>query len=145
MSKPSVKIQFLSPNSTAPFQASQGAAGIDLPAAVLGPIWVLPGGTLKVSTGLAIELPEGYCMDIRSRSGLSFKYGVEAFHGLIDSDYRGELQVLLKNSGTHPFMVANGDRIAQGVIRKIEPVELIVVESLSRTARGANGFGSTGV
>jgi len=99
-----------------------------------------------VPTGLRLEIPEGYEMQIRPRSGLSFKHGITLVNapGTIDSDYRGPLGVLLVNLGTEPYIVRHGDRIAQAVVAPVVQAEFNLTEELSETGRGAGGFGSTG-
>jgi dUTP pyrophosphatase len=104
-------------------------------------------GTEKVivETGISIEIPPGYEMQIRPRSGLAFKNRVHAFAGTIDSDYRGEIKILLMGESTGQVInVFHGDRIAQGIIRPVEQVEFVQVDELSDTQRGTGGFGSTG-
>ena len=107
-------------------------------------VYVLPNSTIRIPTGIHIELPEGYEAQIRPRSGLTSK-GIDAKFGTIDSDYRGEISVIQHNTTDTPFKIIHGDRIAQLVIAKYEQVELIEVKSLSSTERGEGGFGHTGV
>ena len=130
-----------------PAQQSTGAAGLDLVAAVEteAPVVLPPGARALIPTGLVLELPLGCEGQIRPRSGLALKHGVTVLNspGTIDSDYRGEVQILLVNLGTEPFEVRRGERIAQLVVASVTKVELVATGSLSRTKRGAGGFGST--
>ena len=125
-----------------PKYMTPGSAGFDLAASHDAYVW--PGDTKKVGTGLAFELPPHLEMQIRPRSGIS-KLGVHAFLGTIDSDYRGEVCVLLHNAGPERFYVKKGDRIAQGVISPVERVIFEEADDLEQTDRGAGGFGSTGI
>jgi dUTP pyrophosphatase len=125
---------------------TEGAAGMDLASAADGPVTIAPGQRLGVPTGWSMELPPGYEAQIRPRSGLALRQGVTVVNapGTIDSDYRGEIVVLLVNLGQEPHTIAPGDRVAQMVIA---PVSRAVVEEaveLSQTGRGAGGFGHTG-
>jgi dUTP pyrophosphatase len=124
------------------------SAGMDLRAAVAEdePISVAPGQRVLAPTGLTIALPAGYEAQIRPRSGLALKHGVTCLNtpGTIDADYRGEVKVILINLGQEPFVIKRGERIAQIVIAPVTQGEWDVVETLSETARGAGGFGSTG-
>jgi dUTP pyrophosphatase len=132
----------------APAYASAGAAGLDLLAALApGQKLVLePGARDLVPTGIALALPEGFEAQVRPRSGLALDYGVTVLNapGTIDRDYRGEVQALLVNLGTHPFEIVRGMRIAQLVVAPCARVELVEAGELDETARGADGFGSTG-
>jgi dUTP pyrophosphatase len=127
---------------------SEDAAGLDLVAAVAEGEGVVldPGERALVPTGLAIELPKGYEAQIRPRSGLALKDGVTVLNspGTIDADYRGEIGVILINFGKKPFVVRRGARIAQLVVCAVERVALIASERLTSSARGTQGFGSTG-
>lgn len=125
---------------------TEGAAGMDLYANVNGDIVVDSGKIKLIPTGIAVAVPKGYEAQIRPRSGLAVKYGISFVNtpGTIDSDYRGEINVIMINFGENPFVVRRGDRIAQMVINKIELPEVIEVEELGTTERGENGFGSTG-
>jgi dUTP pyrophosphatase len=129
-----------------PGYASSGAAGADLCAAVAQPLVIQPGDRVAVPTGLVLEVPEGYEAQVRPRSGLAFKKGVTVVNapGTIDSDYRGELKILLVNLSNEPVTIERGDRVAQMVIAPVTRVELIEAEHLSSTDRGEGGFGSTG-
>lgn len=132
-----------------PHYASAGAAGADVRAYLEeGSLTIPPGSSAIVSTGLFFEIPEGYEIQVRPRSGLAAKHGVTVLNapGTIDSDYRGELKVILINHGPFPFCVEEGMRIAQIVVAPVVQADFIEVsEELTTTARGANGFGHTGV
>jgi dUTP pyrophosphatase len=131
-----------------PAYGTAGSAGMDLRAAVPedAPVTLAPGQRALVPTGLAIAVPEGHEAQVRPRSGLAIKHGVTCLNtpGTIDSDYRGEVQVILINHGNEAFVVRRGERIAQLVIAAYARLEWEEVESLDDTARGAGGFGSTG-
>ena len=146
--KLTVKIKRLHPDAIIPRYATAGSSGFDLHTIDEGVL--LPGERALLRTGLAFEIPPGYEMQIRPRSGLAFKHGISVVNspGTIDSDYRGDVGVILINHGHHPFRIEKGDRIAQAVIQRVPDVELIEVdadESLSETERGEGGFGSTGI
>jgi dUTP pyrophosphatase len=130
-----------------PAYATEHAAGMDLCAAITNDMVIEPGKRTLVPTGLSIALPEGYEAQVRPRSGLALKSGITVLNspGTIDADYRGEVQVILANLGTEPFTITRGMRIAQMVVASYERVEWQEVSSLPETARGAGGFGSTGV
>jgi len=129
-----------------PEYASPGASGMDVRAAVEEPITLMPGQIKLIPTGICIALPEGYEAQIRPRSGLAFRHGIGMVNspGTIDSDYRGEIGIVLINWGDRPFVVQRGDRIAQMVISKVYRAALEEVEELSPTVRGKGGFGHTG-
>ncbi|MEM7299890.1 MAG: dUTP diphosphatase [Pseudomonadota bacterium] len=131
-----------------PEYATSEAAGLDLRAAVpvSQPETIRPGERALIPTGLQIELPKGFEAQVRPRSGLAFKHGVTVLNspGTIDSDYRGELKVLLINHGHEPFAVERGMRVAQMVIAPVVQVTLQSVEALSVSERGEGGYGSTG-
>jgi dUTP pyrophosphatase len=124
------------------------AAGVDLIAAVPvdAPVTLAPGQRALIPTGLAMALPPGFEAQIRPRSGLAIKDGVTCLNtpGTIDSDYRGEVKIILINHGAEPFVVKRGERIAQMVIAPVVQARFALAESLDDTARGAGGFGSTG-
>ncbi|HEX9671508.1 MAG TPA: dUTP diphosphatase [Thermoanaerobaculia bacterium] len=130
----------------APSPASPGSAGCDLRAAVGEELVLQPGARAAVPTGLVVEVPPGWEGQVRPRSGLALRHGVTLPNapGTIDSDYRGEVQVILQNLGDAPFTVRRGDRIAQLVLARVEAVEWVEAEELSETGRGDGGFGSTG-
>jgi dUTP pyrophosphatase len=129
-----------------PAYQSAGAAGMDLLAAVAEPLQLAPGARALVPTGLILELPPGVEAQVRPRSGLAHRHGLTVLNspGTIDSDYRGEVQVLLVNLGSAPFKIARGERIAQLVIARVERAALVEATRLTATRRGAGGFGSTG-
>jgi len=131
---------------SAPRYESSGAAGMDLRAFIDEDVAIPPLGRAKISTGLFIEVPPGYEAQVRPRSGLAVRHGVTILNapGTVDSDYRGELEVILVNLGAEQFTVKNGDRIAQVVISPVIRSSLIETDSLSETERGSGGFGSTG-
>ena len=106
-----------------------------------------PGGRVLIPTGLYMAIPEGYELQIRPRSGLALKHGITVLNtpGTIDATYRGNIGVILKNDGTEPFIIEQGDRIAQGVLNKVEEANLIEVESLDETDRSDSGYGKSGV
>lgn len=130
-----------------PGYATEFSAGCDLEAAVETPMTLQPGARALVPTGLAIALPPGFEAQIRPRSGLAFKNGVTVLNspGTIDADYRGEIKVLLINHGQEPFTIERGMRIAQMIVARHEQAAWEVCEQLPDTARGAGGFGSTGI
>jgi dUTP pyrophosphatase len=130
-----------------PGYATAGAAGMDLQAAVTTPVTVPPGGRALIPTGLRIAIPPGHELQIRPRSGLALKHGITLPNtpGTIDSDYRGELGVILLNTGAEPFVVTRGMRIAQAVLAPVLRAAWVEVASLDETDRGVGGFGSTGV
>lgn len=130
-----------------PTYATPGAAGADVCAAVERDVVVPPGGRVAIPTGLVVAVPEGYEMQVRPRSGLALRHGITVANapGTVDSDYRGEVKVILVNLGTEPFVVRRGDRIAQLVVAPVVRASFTKAEGLSATARGEGGFGSTGV
>ncbi|MEA1677731.1 dUTP diphosphatase [Nitrospirillum sp. BR 11163] len=130
-----------------PAYATAHAAGLDLMAAVSVPVVIPPLGRALVPTGLAISLPVGFEAQVRPRSGLALKNGVTVLNapGTVDADYRGEVGVILVNLGDQPFTIERGMRIAQMVIARHERIQWNEMASLDETARGAGGFGSTGV
>lgn len=130
-----------------PAYATAGAAGLDVVAAVAGPVTLAPGERRLIPTGLAIALPAGYEAQVRPRSGLALKHGIALVNspGTIDEDYRGEVGIILINLGSDSFTINRGDRIAQIVIAPVTRAILAEVDELPDTARGAGGFGSTGV
>ncbi|MGV7116247.1 dUTP diphosphatase [Paenibacillus kyungheensis] len=129
-----------------PRKMSELASGFDLYAAVTEPMVLEPGKRALVPTGLALAMPAGLEAQIRPRSGLAYKHGITCLNtpGTIDADYRGEIKVLLINLGEEPFAIARGERIAQMVFQIVPDVDLIEVQQLSETVRGAGGFGHTG-
>jgi dUTP pyrophosphatase len=129
-----------------PAYATPGSAGLDLPAAVKGELVLEPGARTRVPTGFAIALPPGYEAQVRPRSGLALRRGLVLPNapGTVDSDYRGEIQVILMNAGREPIEIRRGDRIAQLVVAPVARAVLDEVAALPETARGAGGFGHTG-
>lgn len=129
-----------------PRKMTEHSAGFDVSAAVQGPLVVRPGRIERIPCGFAMALPPGYEAQMRPRSGLSSKHGVTLINspGTIDCDYRGEIQVPLINLGQVDFTVEPGMRIAQMVIVPVPPVQLVEVDALDETPRGAGGFGHTG-
>ena len=127
-----------------PAYATAGAAGMDVVAAEA--LVLAPGARHAVATGFALAIPDGFEVQVRPRSGLALKHGVTCLNtpGTIDSDYRGEVKVILANLGDQPFAIARGDRIAQLVPAPVTRAALIEVDTLDGTARGEGGFGSTG-
>jgi len=146
MPEPVVRITRLRPSAVPPAYQSGGAAGMDLCAAVEEPLTLAPLERAAVPTGWAVAIPAGYEGQVRPRSGLALKHGVTVANapGTIDSDYRGELQVLLVNLGIGDYIVRPGDRIAQLVVARVERAVVQEAERLDETARGEGGFGSTG-
>lgn len=129
-----------------PAYATAGAAGVDLAAALDEPITIAPMGRALVGTGIAVALPSGFEGQVRPRSGLAWKRGVTILNapGTIDSDYRGEIKVILVNLGAAPVIVVPGERIAQLIVAAVERAEWETRDALDGTARGAGGFGHTG-
>jgi len=127
-----------------PAYATDGAAGMDVLAAE--DVMLNPGARHAVATGLAVAIPEGFEIQVRPRSGLALKHGISVPNtpGTIDSDYRGELKVILINHGTSGFEVKRGDRIAQLVLAPVTQASWLPVDELDETSRGEGGFGSTG-
>ncbi|CBG40160.1 dUTP diphosphatase [Helicobacter mustelae] len=140
-----VKIKKIHPDAKIPLYQTQGAAGFDLQSIEEVVIPAHSHGLVK--TGLCIQVPEGYELQVRPRSGLAFKSGITVLNspGTIDSDYRGEIMVILYNSTKEDFFIAKGDRIAQGVISQYAKVEFDAVEDLDPSPRGEKGLGSTGI
>lgn len=141
-----MQIRRLRPDAIVPRYQTADAAGMDLHAALDEPQTIAPGAVAAVPTGLAMAIPRGYEGQVRPRSGLALKHALTVVNapGTVDSDFRGQVMVLLINHGRELFTIAHGERIAQLVIAPVVQVELDVVEELSETVRGAGGFGSTG-
>ncbi len=131
-----------------PAYETEGAAGMDLRAAVPegAPVTLQPGARQMIPTGLSMAIPEGYEVQVRPRSGLAAKHGLTCLNspGTVDSDYRGELKVILINLGAEPFVIQRGERIAQMVVAPVTRGRFQEVDVLPETARGEGGFGSTG-
>jgi len=147
----SLQIMKLFPEATVPVRGTTGSAGLDLFSreAIEVPMSITEAGCVTIgraliATGIAVSIPSGCVGRIGSRSGLSVKHNIEVGAGWVDSDYRGEVMVELKNLGAMPFRVEVGARIAQLFIVRLEDVEIEVVATLSQTKRGVGGFGSTG-
>jgi dUTP pyrophosphatase len=138
---PQLRVMRAHPDAKLPTYATEGSSGLDLYA--LEPTWLVERTMTRVRTGIAIELPDGYEAQVRTRSGLSCN-GVHVAFGSIDSDYRGEVHVIATVLFGQTYRIAAGDRIAQLVIAKCERVCVIESEQLSETGRGSGGFGSTG-
>ena len=130
-----------------PKYQTEGSAGIDLPAAIEGSATIDPGARLLIPTGFAFSIPRTYEGQIRPRSGLALKHGITVLNspGTIDSDYRGEVSVLLINHGNKTFFFERGDRVAQMVFTKVEQVKFKEVKVLDKSDRGIGGYGSTGL
>lgn len=134
------------PDIALPAYQTEGSAGLDIRAAVKEPLTLEPGKFLKVPTNFTAEIPAGYEIQVRPRSGLAAKHGVTVLNspGTIDSDYRGEIQIILINHGAEPFEIQRGDRIAQLVLAQVVRMDAAETLSVSDTKRGADGFGSSG-
>lgn len=139
-----VRCKRITSSARRPEYAHRGDAGLDLFSDAADTKFIDPGERRTIPTGWAFEIPAGYVGLVQSRSGLAAKYGIVAATGVIDSGYRGEVRVTLYNHSAIPLQVRLGDKIAQLVIVPAPVVELVEVDELSDTARGANGFGSTG-
>ena len=125
-----------------PEYASVGAAGADLKASVA--VEIPPGGRTAVPTGLRVQIPRGYVGLVWPRSGLAIRHGIDTLAGVIDSDYRGEVRVVLVNHGAESFRIAPGERVAQLLLQRVERGAFFAVAALEETDRGGGGFGSTG-
>jgi dUTP pyrophosphatase len=125
-----------------PDYASAGAAGADLRASEA--VEIAPGGRVAVPTGVRLQIPPGHVGLVWPRSGLAVRHGIDTLAGVIDSDYRGEVRVVLVNHGEEPFRVARGDRIAQLLVQPVERAAFTAVAAIDETERGGGGFGSTG-
>lgn len=130
-----------------PAYATADSAGLDLLAAVTEPVTLQPGERKLIPTGLAIAVPPGFEAQVRPRSGLALKHGITVLNapGTVDADYRGEVGVVLINHGAEPFTIKRGERIAQMIVAAFARVQWIEAAELPDTARGAGGFGSTGM
>jgi dUTP pyrophosphatase len=147
---PRLQVRFLREGAVAPSYQTDGAAGLDLAACLPADtpeIIIPPGQWALVPTGIALAIAPGYEGQVRPRSGIASRAGVTVLNapGTIDSDYRGEVGVLLVNLGAASFAVRSGDRVAQLVVAPVSRVEVAVVEALDETGRGAGGFGHTGM
>lgn len=141
-----LKIKRLSNNRFVPEYKTEGAAGMDLCAAITEPVTLKPLERTLIPTGLKIELEHGYEAQIRPRSGLSIKHGITLINcvGTIDEDYRGEVCIPVVNLSNETYTIQPDERVAQMIIAKVEQADVEVVEELTATVRGAGGFGSTG-
>lgn len=130
-----------------PSYASQGASGMDIRASVEETVLLKPGDIRRIPTGLAVSIPAGYEAQIRPRSGLALRHGIGMVNspGTIDSDYRGEIGIIVINWGQEPFPIRRGERLAQMVITKVYKADFIELDDLDTTPRGAGGFGHTGL
>ena len=146
MNKIEVKV-VASQGAVIPAYKTQGAAGADVCALLENPVTIEPGAFAMIPTGLFFEIPKGYEIQVRPRSGLAAKNGITVLNtpGTIDSDYRGELKIILINLGKDAFVVNNGERIAQIIVSPVTVADFTITDSLSDTERGEKGFGSTGV
>ncbi len=140
-------IKKLNTNAEIPTYKTKGASGADLYACLEEDITINPSEFKPIKTGISVEIPNGFEIQVRPRSGLALKYGITVLNspGTIDSDYRGELLVILINHGKEPFIIKNKDRIAQIVLAKTEKANFIEKKELTETERNKNGFGSTGI
>jgi len=141
-----VKVKRLNPKALLPAYQTEHAAAMDVHACLDAAMTLQPLERAMVPTGLAFEIPEGYEMQVRARSGLSIKHGLTMVNGVgtIDADYRGELHILMINLGQEPFVIEPDMRVAQLLVTRYEKVSLQLTETLSETDRGEGGFGSTG-
>lgn len=139
-------IKKLKSKALIPEYQTVGAAAFDLHACLDEPITLKPMERAVVPTGIAVELPQGYELQVRARSGMSIKHGITMVNGIgtVDSDYRGEVGMLVINLGQEPYEINDGERIAQGVVAKYEQVTFLESSELSSTERGERGYGSTG-
>lgn len=142
-----MKIKVISLSGILPQYETEGSAGMDIKAYLEEPVTLKPGNRALIPTGLFMEIPEGFEVQIRARSGLAVKHGIGLTNGIgtIDSDYRGEIKVSLINWGEEDFTINNGERIAQMVVSRYEKAELEKAEVISETTRGSGGFGHTGL
>jgi len=140
-------VKIKSDSGVLPAYETSGSSGMDIKSHISEEIIIMPGDRKLIPTGLYIELPQGYEAQIRARSGLAVKFGIGLVNGIgtIDSDYRGEIKIPMINWAKEPFIIRNGDRIAQLVISKYERIDWQLVEILDDTDRGTGGFGHTGV
>ncbi len=137
-----LKVKKLSPDATLPSYSHPGDAGMNMYANET--VTIQPGEAVKIKSGIAMEIPEGYVGLMWDRSGLSTNHKIKSLGGVIDSGYRGESLYGLINLGTEPYTVEKGHKVIQMLIQKVETVQIVEVETLSDTSRGENGFGSTG-
>jgi dUTP pyrophosphatase len=144
---PHVEIKIINTSDNPiPEYATQGSAGLDLRAWVSQPVVLQPMERQMIPTGLFLEIPDGYEVQVRPRSGMAIKHGITCLNspGTVDSDYRGEIKIILINLSSEPHTINTGDRIAQMVVAKVEKAILKTTDQLQSTARGEGGFGHTG-
>lgn len=149
MSPITIKVKRISENFndiSLPKYETDGSAGLDIRAAVENDVIIDTGKIGLISTNLSVEIPEGYEIQVRPRSGLAVKHGIGILNspGTIDSDYRGEIKIILFNFGENNFTVKRGDRIAQLIISKVYKADFVETENLNQSSRGSGGFGHTG-
>ncbi len=143
-----MKLKIVSESGRVPSYETKGSSGFDIPAYLPdGPVVLGPGERKLVPTGVYMEIPEGFEVQIRARSGLAIRNGIGLVNGIgtIDSDYRGEIRPPLINLGTEDFIIQDGDRICQAIVVKVEQVDIELADALTDTERGEGGFGHTGV
>ena len=149
MDRISIKIRRFKGSEDIPLPAyeSAGSSGMDIRAAVNEPVRLMQGDIRLIPTGIAVSLPTGFEAQIRPRSGLALRHGIGMVNspGTIDSDYRGEISIILINWGSEPFIIKRGDRIAQMIITRVYRADFEQVEDLDPTSRGKGGFGHTGI
>jgi dUTP pyrophosphatase len=149
LDKLAVKIKRLEDSDDMPLPSygSEGSSGMDIRASVKEPVVLKSGEIRLIPTGLTVSIPRGYEGQIRPRSGLALKYGIGVVNspGTIDSDYRGEIYIIVINWGEQPFTIRRGDRIAQMVLAKVFRADIIEVDELDYTQRGVGGFGHSGI
>lgn len=142
-----IQVRVTDASGRLPRYATPDSAGMDVHAFLKSPLTIAPGGRALVPTGLRVQLPHGFEMQVRPRSGLALRHGITLLNapGTIDADYRGEIGIILANMGSEPFTVNDGDRIAQLVLARCYTVQWLPSESLDDTARGDGGFGHSGI
>jgi len=147
ISRPAVRVYRKDKNAALPIYATKGAAGADVEASIPEDIILQPGQRKKIPTGLCLEIEPGWEAQVRPRSGLALKHGITVLNapGTIDSDYRGELEIILVHLGDEPYTVKSGDRIAQLVFAPAPQLDIKEIDVLNCTERGEGGFGSTGM
>jgi dUTP pyrophosphatase len=140
-----LKVKKLNSLAKIPQYKTEGSSGFDLSS--VDEVLLKKGSRVLVKTGLSFEIPENFEIQIRPRSGLALKHGITVLNspGTIDSDYRGELQIILINHSEEDFQISIGDRIAQGILAKVEKMEIVEVSEVNETQRSSGGFGSTGI
>jgi len=141
-----IKFQKCHSRAEMPVRQTQGAAGYDIKACLENPVQINPGERMAIGTGIRVDIPKGFVLSVRPRSGLAIQHGITMINspGTIDSDFRGEIKILMINLGSESFTINHGDRIAQILLEKCHEVDWREVDELENTERGSNGFGSTG-